>query len=185
MNLLSLLLGSMLTQSSVNTLEQKTDVSSALIRKLLPLAIPILIKAMTNNASNQSGALSLLGALSQHKSTNTMDNQIKTADADDGNKILGHILGSDYSNVVGNLAGQTGMSDKEVSSVLSNIAPALLSGVSAANTTQASQQSQAGGLDFGGLMSMFGGAAAQQSQASSSNDLNGAALLSLLSALSK
>ena len=83
MNLLSLLLGSMLTQSSVNSLEQKTDVSGALIRKLLPLAIPLLIKAMTQNASSQSGALSLLGALTQHKSTKPMDNQIQNADAQD------------------------------------------------------------------------------------------------------
>ena len=101
MNLLSLLLSSMMAPSSVNSLEQKTDVSSALIRKLLPLAIPLLIKAMTSNASSQSGALSLLGALSQHKSTNTMDDQIKTADTQDGEKIVGHILGNDYDNAIG------------------------------------------------------------------------------------
>ena len=104
MNLLSLLLSSMLAPSSVNSLEQKTNVSSALIRKLLPLAIPLLIKAMTTNASNQSGALSLLGALSQHKSTNTMDDQIKTADTQDGKKIVGHILGNDYDNAIGQLS---------------------------------------------------------------------------------
>ena len=132
MNLLSLLLSSMLAPSSVNSLEQKTNVSSALIRKLLPLAIPLLIKAMTTNASNQSGALSLLGALSQHKSTNTMDDQIKTADTQDGKKIVGHILGNDYDNAIGQLSRQTGMETSQVASVLAALAPALLSGVSAA-----------------------------------------------------
>ena len=186
MNLLSLLLGSMLTQSSVNSLEQKTDVSGALIRKLLPLAIPLLIKAMTQNASSQSGALSLLGALTQHKSTKPMDSQIQHADAKDGEKILGHIFGSDYSGVVGQLAGQTGMNNDQVASVLSNIAPALLSGVSAANT-QAAQPAQTSGLDLGSLLGMFGGVAPQQAQTqeSSAKDMNGMALLSLLSALSK
>ena len=184
MNLLSLLLSSMLTQNSVQSLEQKTDVSGSLIRKLLPLAIPLLIRAMTKNASNQAGALSLLGALSQHKSTSTMDNQIQSADAQDGGKILGHILGSDYSNVVSELAGETGMNDDQVSSVLANIAPALLSGVSAANA-QAARPAQASGMDLGSLLSMFGGASAQPAQASSSNELNGASLLSLLSALNR
>ena len=142
MNLLSLLLTSMLAPSSVNSLEQKTNVSSALIRKLLPLAIPLLIKAMTTNASNQSGALSLLGALSQHKSTNTMDDQIKTADTQDGKKIVGHILGNDYDNAIGQLSRQTGMETGQVASVLAALAPALLSGVSAANT-QAAKPAQA------------------------------------------
>lgn len=185
MNLLSLLLGSMTTQSSVHSLEQKTDVSGALIRKLLPLAIPILIKALTQNASSQGGALSLLGALSQHKSTQTMDNQIKEADTQDGEKILGHILGSNYSNVVGQLAGQTGMSNDQVSSVLNNIAPALMSGVSAANTSQAAKPAQSSGLDLGDLLGMFGGAPVQQEQDDNSNDLTGTALLGLLSALAK
>ncbi|MDO4805215.1 MAG: DUF937 domain-containing protein [Lachnospiraceae bacterium] len=184
MNLLSLLLGSMTTQSSVQSLEQKTDVSSALIRKLLPLAIPILIKALTQNASSQTGAMSLLGALTQHKSTKPMENQIAAADSKDGEKILGHILGSDYSGVIGNLAGQTGMTNDQVSSVLANIAPALLSGVSAANTTQAAKPA-ASGLDLGSLMGMFGGVSAQPVQEASSNEFNGASLLGLLSALSK
>ena len=184
MNLLSLLLGSMMTQSSVHSLEQKTDVSSALIRKLLPLAIPLLIKALTQNASSQSGALSLLGALTQHKSTKPMDNQIQNADSKDGEKILGHIFGNEYSGVVGQLAGQTGMSNDQVASVLSNIAPALLSGVSAANT-QAAKPAQSSGLDLGDLLSMFGGKAVEDDNAAGSSDLNGASLLSLLSALNK
>lgn len=184
MNLLSLLLGSMTTQSSVQSLEQKTSVSSAMIKKLLPLAIPLLIKSMTKNASDQSGAASLLGALAQHKSTKPMDNQIASADAQDGEKIIGHILGSNYSGAIGQLAQQTGMSNDQVSSVLANIAPALLSGVSAANT-QAAKPAQPAGLDLGSLMGMFGGAAAKPEQTSSQGELNGASLLSLLSALGK
>ena len=47
MNLLSLLLGSMMTQSSVNNLSGKTGTSQSAIMRLLPLAIPILIKYLT------------------------------------------------------------------------------------------------------------------------------------------
>ena len=180
MNLLTLLLGSMMTQSSVNNLSGKTGTSQSAIMKLLPLAIPLLIKYLTKNASNQQGALSLLGALTQHKNTDTMELQLADADADDGNKILNHILGGSYGKVMNQLAGQSGMSEDQVSSVLSNIAPALLSGVSAANT----QQQSSGIGSLGSLMSMFGGAA-QQTAPDQSTEFVGSSLLSLLAALSK
>ena len=182
MNLLSLLLGSMMTQSSVNNLSGKTGTSQSAIMRLLPLAIPILIKYLTKNAQSQQGALSLLGALTQHKNTNSMELQLADADADDGNKILNHILGGNYGSVMNQLAGQSGMSEDQVSSVLSNIAPALLSGVSAANT----QQQSAGAGSLGSLMSMFGGAAQPQQAAPAQGiELDGSSLLSLLAALSK
>ncbi len=182
MNLLSLLLGSMMTQSSVNNLSGKTGTSQSAIMKLLPLAIPILIKYLTKNAQSQQGALSLLGALTQHKNTNSMELQLADADADDGDKILNHILGGNYGNVMNQLAGQSGMSEDQVSSVLANIAPALLSGVSAANT----QQQSAGAGSLGSLMSMFGGAAQPQQVAPAQGmELDGSSLLSLLAALSK
>ena len=115
-----------------------------------------------------------------------MDDQIKTADTQDGKKIVGHILGNDYDNAIGQLSRQTGMETSQVASVLAALAPALLSGVSAANT-QAAKPAQASGLDLGSLLGMFGGAAPQQAQTqeSSAKDMNGMALLSLLSALSK
>ena len=181
MNLLSLLLGSMMTQSSVDSLSDKTGASSSLIMKLLPLAIPILLKYLTSNASNQQGAQSLLGALGQHTNTNTIDLQIKNADSDDGSRILGHILGGSYGSVMGDLAKQTGLSESQVSAILANLAPALLSGVSAANTQQQTQQS----AGLGSLLGMFGGVAAQQPAQSAGKEVDGTALLGLLSALAK
>ncbi len=181
MNLLSLLLGSMTTQSSVDSLSEKTGASSSLIMKLLPLAIPILLKYLTSNAGNQQGAQSLLGALTQHTNTNTIDLQIKDADAVDGGKILNHILGGNLNSVMGQLAKQTGLSESQVNSILANVAPALLSGVSAANTQQQTQP--ASGL--GSLLGMFGGVAQQTAPQSQGNDFDGTALLGLLSALAK
>jgi len=181
MNLLSLLLGSMTTQSSVDSLSDKSGASASLIRKLLPLAIPILLKYLTSNASNQQGAQSLLGALTQHTNTNTIDLQIKDADADDGSKILKHILGGSYGTVMASLAKQTGLTEKQVTTILANLAPALLSGVSAANTQQQTQP--ASGLS--GLMGIFGGAAQQPEAQSADKEQDGTSLLSLLSALAR
>ena len=173
MNLLSLLLKSMLTDSSLSAMAKKTGLSKVVLKKLIPLAIPLLIKFMTSNASSQSGALSLLGALGQHTNKKSIADQIAEADTDDGRKIIGHIFGNQQNAVVNSLAQQAGLSSNDVSSALAGMAPAVLSGLSAATTT--AQQSSAGqvnlsdGLDLSELMSLFGG----QSQPSSMGMLSG------------
>ena len=62
--------------------------------------------------------------------------------------------------VVNSLASETGLSNNQVNSTLSTIAPALLSGLSAATTSAQNQSSGVNlsdGLDFGDLMALFGG----------------------------
>ena len=174
MNLLSLLLKSMLTDSSVSALAKKTGLSTKVLKKLIPLAIPLLIKFMTNNASSQSGALSLLGALGQHTNKRTLAEQIDEADTEDGSKIIGHIFGNQSASAIGNLAHQTGLNTSDVSSALSAMAPALLSGLSGATASVASkpQVDLSDGLDLSDLMGMFGGMQAQ-SQPSSAGLLSG------------
>ena len=160
MNLLNVLLKALLTDSAVTALAKKTGIGSAALKKLLPLAIPLLLKALTNNASSQSGVQSLLGALTQHKSTKSMADQIAEADQVDGGKILGHILGAGASNEMNSLAAQTGLSANQVSSALAGIAPALLSGLSAATASSgaAGKVDLSDGLDLGDVMAMLGGA---------------------------
>ena len=156
MNLLQLLLGTMTSNSSVNSVSEQTGISSEMVKKLLILALPLLIRYMTQNASNQTGAQSLLNALGQHSSNKSMSSMINEADNEDGKKIIGHILGKDQGSVVSSLASQTGLQDDQVTSVLGQIAPGLLSGLSAA-TTQPKQDEQSG------LLNMFGGQATSQS----------------------
>ncbi len=184
MDLLNLLTGAMTSQSTVSTLSEKSGADNAQIRKLLLLALPLIIKAMTSNASSQSGASSLLSALTQHKNKASLDAQIRDADTDDGAKIIGHILGGNSQSVINSLASQSGMSSRQVSSVLANIAPALLSGISAAKDTAVTQQ-QSGinlrdGLDLSDLMGMFGAASSKPQTSGSDSSASGMSLLSML-----
>ena len=159
MNLLNVLLKSLLADGAVNALAKKTGIGKGALKKLLPLAIPLLLKALTNNASSQSGVQSLLGALTQHTNRKTMAEQIAEADQADGKKILGHIFGSNASSEMNALASQTGLSAGEVSSALSGIAPALLSGLSAATSSgKPGKVDLSDGLDLSDVMAMFGGA---------------------------
>ena len=66
MNLLGLLLSAMTSQASVGQVSGKTGLSEKQIKKLMMIAIPLLIRYMTQNASSNNGAQSLLGALMQH-----------------------------------------------------------------------------------------------------------------------
>ena len=180
MNLLNLLTGSMTSDASVQSLSGKTGISKSKIIQLLMLALPLLLGKLTQNASNGDGALSLLGALGQHKEKRSMAEQIEEADAEDGEKILGHILGDQNDATIERLAEQTELESGQVRSLLSNIAPALLSGLSAATDESQAQSAQAaqsgpaaGGFDLGSLFSMFGGASAegQQTQQSPQSSL--------------
>ena len=174
MNLLSLLLKSLLTDASVSALAKKTGLNAGSLKKLIPLAVPLLLKFLTSNASSESGALSLLGALSQHTNKKTLSDQIDEADTEDGGKIIGHILGSQSEAVTGQLARQAGMSERDVSSALAGLAPALMSGLSAATSSisSAPKVDLSDGFDLSDLMGMFAGAQqAQQVQAQPSGGL--------------
>ena len=149
MNLLSVLLKVMLADAAISALSGKTGLSSGALKKLLPLAIPLLLRYMTSNASTQSGALSLLGALTQHNTARSMDKMFAEADEEDGGKIVKHILGDDSSRAVQTLAAESGLSPDDVTRGLGALAPALLAMLDAA-TTSASNQStaQSGTLDL-------------------------------------
>ncbi|MBO4234876.1 MAG: DUF937 domain-containing protein [Firmicutes bacterium] len=163
MDLLSMLLSSMTSNSSVEALSKKSGGSSKGIKMMLLLAVPLIIKYLTKNAkASQSGATSLLGALQQHTSTQAVSNQIANADTADGAAILGHIFGNDYSNVVSSLASQSGLTQTQASSVLQNIAPALMSSLSAATTSATTQSQSSGfnlsdGLDLSDIAALMGG----------------------------
>ncbi|MBO7404604.1 MAG: DUF937 domain-containing protein [Clostridia bacterium] len=188
MSLLSTLIGSMSTDESAEAISRKTGVSKSLTSGLVAAALPLLFKKLTSNASSQQGAASLLGALAQHTDTASVASQIANADTADGNAIIGHILGSDQAATVSQLAAQTNLSEEQVSSVLGNIAPALMSSLSAANTENIQAQTAAvqsleeeKPASGGGLASILGGILGGGSSSGSGSSSGGAG--SLLGAL--
>ena len=170
MNLLNVLLTVFLADAALKALSGKTGLSSSSLKKLLPLAIPLLLRYMTNNASSQSGALSLLGALTQHSNFRSAEEMLAEVDEEDGGKIVKHILGDDTNRAVEMLAEETDMSSGDVSRGLNGLAPVLLTVLASAmlsanNQSGSSQQSSA--LDLSNLLNVFGGSSAQQSSSGS------------------
>ena len=159
MNLLSILLKALLGKSTLTALAKKTGLNSAQLKKLIPLALPLLLKYLTSNASNQTGALSLLGALGQHNNKKPLPEQIAEADKTDGGKILLHILGKDNDQAVQSLASQSGLSGNQVNNALSSLAPALLSTLSSATASagNAGKVDLSDGLDLSDVAALLGG----------------------------
>lgn len=198
MNLLSILLKGLLSEEAVKALAKKTGLDSKKLKKLLPLAVPLLLKKLTQNASNQEGASSLLAALAQHTGSQPVAQQIEEANIDDGGKIIDHILGRKKKDELLTLSAQSGLSEDEVSGALSGIAPSLLTALSSA--TQGSKPGKvdlSDGLDLSDVMAMLGGArpsasdllggllGKKESKEETDASLNGAALLQSLLSLKK
>ena len=171
-----MLLGSLTTDNSVGALSEKTGADKSRIINLIMMILPIILKAMTKNTSSASGAQSLLGALTQHTSRDVIDRQIADADLNDGAAIMDHILGPDTASITSGLAKQTGLSENQVTTTLDSIAPAILSGLSAA--TQQAQSAPSGvnlsdGFDLTDLAGLFAGGQAMQPQQAQGNQGGG------------
>lgn len=157
MNLLSILLKTLLGKNALSALAKKTGLTSDKLKKLIPLALPLLLKQLTGNASTQSGALSLLGALGQHNTAKALPEQIAEADPEDGSKILGHIFGKSAETEIETLAAQSGLSGKEVNTALGSIAPVLLSSLNTAASSAKKKVDLSDGLDLSDVMGLLGG----------------------------
>ena len=154
MDLVNMLLKNMTSDSSLEALQGKSGASSSQIESAVKSAIPQLIGSMTKNASSEDGAKSLLGALSQHTSTESVSSQIKNADELDGSKILAKILGGNKDDFLKEIAKSSGLDITQTNSVVSSIAPAILSSLSAATSSDAEKKSESG---VGGLFkTIFG-----------------------------
>ena len=153
MDLLSALLGSLTADDSLSALTGKTGVSSNQLSGLMTQAVPMLMSALQGNASSEAGATSLLNALSQHTSHKPVAQQLQEADSVDGGKIIGHILGSNSQSAIAQLASANKLETSQVSSVLANVAPALMSSMS--NMTSAVGDTD--DIDLPSLSGLLGG----------------------------
>ena len=123
------LAGTLLCSDSIKVLSDLTDASGKDVTKVLTQAIPVLLNGANEQAKDKKTADSFVSALSQHAKDDTKDLSkfMSNVDLKDGSKILTHLLGSDKENVLGDIAEKAGVSKKKTDSILSAIAPLLLS----------------------------------------------------------
>ena len=127
------LLNSDLGKTIVNGVAGQTGQSKNKTSELLTMALPVLTQAMKRNASSSEGAQSLMNALKDKHDGSILDNLDGLFDGgvnedvlQDGNKILGHVLGTKQQNVTNTLSVKSGIDSNSVAQILQVAAPILL-----------------------------------------------------------
>ena len=122
------------------------------------MAMPVLMQAMKRNANSSEGASGIMGALQKHDGS-ILDNLgdlfsggTINAVSDDGEKILGHVLGNRQGNVQNALSQKSGIDANSVGQILKVAAPIVM-GVLGKQQRQSNVNSSSGieGL-LGGLI---------------------------------
>ena len=135
---------------------------------LLTMALPVLMQAMKNNASTPQGAEGLLGALKGKHDGSILDNLgglfgggVDNNVMQDGERILGHVLGGKQQNVQNALSQKSGMDAGSVAQILKVAAPILM-GVIGKQTRESNVSNSA---DLGGMLGgLLKGNSPQQEQ---------------------
>lgn len=154
---------SLLSSDSISGLSDLTGASGSDITKVLTSALPSLLSGATEQAKNKDTAESFTKALAQHAKddTSSLKSFLGNVDLSDGAKILTHLLGSDKDSTVKAVAKETGVSQSKTSSILSAVAPMLLSLLGQQTDTDDNKDSGVGALvgtlldnvDVGSLLS--------------------------------
>ncbi|QXP58974.1 DUF937 domain-containing protein [Olleya sp. HaHaR_3_96] len=159
------LLNSDLGKSIISGVSGSTGTDEAKTGSLLTMALPVLMKAMERNASTPEGAEGLMGAIQGKHNGGILDNLgdlfgggVNEEVSNDGDKILGHVLGAKKDNVTKVLGAKSGLDTGSVANILKVAAP-LLMGVLG---KQASQNNVTSSSGISGLLSgLLGGASSE------------------------
>ncbi len=165
-------IGALISGGGLSAISKRTKLGREDVAKVLSAGIPALVGGMRRNAGAAEGAASLSRALGDHSADDVSDPGafLKNADLKDGKKILGHVLGSDRDELVGEIAKATGVTKGKTTTILALVAPLLLTLLSSQN-----------GSSGGGLLGMLGGllglgGSSQPAQQQSSGGLLGGLL---------
>ncbi len=169
MALTDVLMQELLGNNSVDSLSKSTGVDGNQVTKLVSAALPILLSGMAQNSETKEGAESLATALQDHATNKKEDTaqMLQEADVKDGEKAVTHILGDQTKDIAKGLSKQTGISSKQVMTILATLTPVLLSLLGSHNDTGDNNAVNANGLG-GVLTSLLFGSGSNVSSASSS-----------------
>ena len=149
-NIISMLAGELMSGSSVKQVAKAANVNEKQAENIMGNAIPLLVQAMSDNAGTKVGAESLYEALGQHNNGLSAAEQLDRADLEDGDRIIGKILGDNKQGVTEALAKQAGVTKGNSAKILALLAPVILSLISTETNTN---NTSSGGLSS--LLSLF------------------------------
>lgn len=128
MDILQLLTEQLTKPYPTRKMGQSVDAKPSQVKQLAQIGVPLLLQALSNNASTKQGVNSLATALDEHKDddVSSVSKFLNNVDTSDGAKMLQHILGSKGNQVQNNLAKQTGLNKNQVFGLLVQLAPLVI-----------------------------------------------------------
>ncbi|APY00366.1 uncharacterized protein DUF937 [Lacinutrix venerupis] len=162
------LLGSDLGKSIISGVAGSTGNDTSKTSSVLTMALPVLMKAMQRNASTPQGAEGLMGAIQGKHNGSILDNLgglfgggVDEEVKNDGDKILGHVLGAKKQGVEKIIGEKSGLDAGSVANILKVAAPILMGVIG----KQAQQQNVSSSNGIGDLLGgLLGGSSADKEQ---------------------
>ena len=154
MDLTSILLQSMLSDSSVKSLSKKTGSSKDEVSSVLTAALPLLLQGAGHQAEDEETAESFAEALAKHGESDTsdMDSYMDSVDMADGAKILAHLLGAQKEEATKKVSKKSGTSSDSTAQILSAAAPLLMSMLGQENKKSTKKSSKKASNDLVGAL---------------------------------
>ena len=125
------------------------------IAKAATTLVPALFGGMQENIKSENGLTSLMSALDDHKNdkVESPNNFLKNLDLKDGEKILGHLLGTNKTKVQKEVSKSSGLSGDTTGKLMMMLAPLVMGYLGG-------QKKKDSGFDSGMLVKMLAGAGA-------------------------
>jgi hypothetical protein len=126
-----------LSGAALGQLSQQIGANPSQTQSALTAALPLLLSALSRNASSAQGAAALHTAVTNDHDGSILDNVmgfLGNSQAGPGAAILQHVLGGQQQTVTSGLAQSTGMNPSAIGQLLQTVAPLVLGAVG--RTTQ-------------------------------------------------
>ena len=163
MDLMSLL-QNQLTPEVINQLSQQTGAAPEQTTTAAQGVFSTLLSGLAKNASTESGAMGILGALDQDHDGSILNDVMglvmgggQSSGATNGAGILGHILGGQQQNAAQMLSQTSGVNQNGVMDMMIKLAPMVMG-------VLGQQKQQQGGMNASALSGLLGGAVQSQNE---------------------
>lgn len=171
------LLSTLTSSSSITNVSKVTGTTKTEVKDVLSAALPALLNGAKEQAEDKSTQEGFLSALTSHAKddTSSISSFLKNVDLDDGAAIVKHLIGGASSSATKEIAKEAGVSSSKVTSILSAVAPLLMSLLGKEKESSSGGADLMGSLlknvDMGSVLSgLLGSSSSSKKSSSSTSD---------------
>ena len=143
------LLGHVMDDGNIAAISKNLGTSDSSTKKAIAAALPAMLQSLSKNTSTPEGAQALDTTLAKHDGSilDNISGLLSNPQAANGGAILQHILGTDKTTVVSQIAQKSGISGVQGEQLLKTLAPIVMWAIGKAKAS--------GGLQTSDLVSML------------------------------